>query len=250
MKVTAITTTVRGWDFLLQQKQALEAQSLKDFEWIIKDDRRNERAFKIESDKFPVIYTPEGEGVVDYFAPALGQNTCLKYASGELVYFMNDYVLPLPHILSRHYWNIYHNYGPKVAIAGQMEPMNGQLRFPPRQGDFKFPDDVQECLCGHACWQFSFGRNDSAPLALLREVGGLDQSFDGDRGGSDVDLAMRLMMAGARIIIDEHLGALEYPHHGEKFPWDKKLPKKGYWDSIREGYWPKKAYVDNAVAQT
>ena len=246
-KVTVITTTVRPWDFLKKQLADLEAQTLPDIEWIIKDDRRDERDWVITSSKIEIKYTPPGEGVVDWFAPALGQNTCLRYAKGELVFFMNDYVRLTPKVLERH-WQLYQEYGPHVVILGPMVAMEGQLAFPPRRGDVPIGRDLEECVDGHVCWQFSFGRNDSAPLAKLLEVNGLDESFDGDRGGSDVDLAMRLHMNGCRLLVDTSPNVcFEYPHHGEKFNWDKKLPKKGYWDSVQKGWKPKAIYAPNPL---
>ena len=246
-KVTVLTTTVRGWDRLLLQLKDLEQQTLTDISWVIKDDRRGERKWKVESDKIEVVYTPPGEGVVDYFAPALGQNTCLRYATGELVFFANDYTRFTPKLLERH-WRIYQEEGPQVAILGPMVAMEGQIAFPPRRGDLPIGRDLEECVDGHICWQFSFGRNDSAPLAKLLEVNGLDESFDGDRGGSDVDLAMRLHMNGCRLLVDTSPNVcFEYPHHGAAFNWDKKLPKKGYWDSVQKGWRPKAIYAPNAV---
>ena len=246
-KVTVITTTVRPWDRLLLQLKDLEQQTLKDISWVIKDDCRVERKWKVESDKIEVIYTPLGEGIVPYFAPALGQNTCLKYATGELVFFANDYIRYTPGVLARH-WQIYQEEGPKVAILGPMVPMEGQLAFPPRRGDVPIGRNLEECVDGHACWQFSFGRNDSAPLKELLAVNGLDESFDGDRGGSDVDLAMRLHMNGCRLLVDTSPNVcFEYPHHGEKFNWDKKLPKKGYWDSVQKGWRPKAIRAPNPI---
>lgn len=246
-KVTVITTTVRGWDFLKKQLADLEAQTLPDIQWVIKDERRDERDWVITSSKIAVRYTPPGEGVVDYFAPALGQNTCLRYATGELVFFANDYTRFTPKLLERH-WQIYKEEGPAVAILGPMVPMEGQLAFPPRRGDVPVVRNLEECVDGHVCWQFSFGRNDSAPLAKLLEVNGLDESFDGDRGGSDVDLAMRLHMNGCRLLVDTSPNVcFEYPHHGEKFPWDKKLPKKGYWDSVQKGWKPKAIWAPNPI---
>ena len=245
-KITVITTTVRQWYRLLDQLRDLEGQTLTDIEWIVKDDARDYHDFTLSSSKIPITVTPRGEGVVDWFGPALGQNTCLRYATGELVFFMNDYVRLSPRVLERH-WQLYQEYGPKVAVVGPMAPMAGQLAFPPRRGEISLAADLEECLDGHICWQFSFGRNDSAPLAKLLEVNGLDESFDGDRGGSDVDLAMRLRMAGCRLLVDLKVACLEYPHHGTQFPWDKKLPKKGYWDSVQKGWKPKAIRAPNAL---
>ena len=249
-KITVITTTVRSCDFKKLQLQDLEAQTLDGISWVLKDDRRDERKGKVESNKIEVIYTPLGEGVVDYFAPALGQNTCLKYAQGELVWFQNDYIRLTPRVLERH-WQLFKEYGPKVAICGPVVAMEGQIAYPERRGDVPIGYNLEECVDGHVAWQFSFGRNDSAPLAELLAVNGLDESFDGDRGGSDIDLAMRLHMNGCRLLVDRSEAVcLEYPHHGEQFPWDKKLPRKGYWDSVKNGWKPKSIRADNGRSIT
>lgn len=248
MKISVVTTSVRPWDRLQMQLQDLMAQTFDDFEWIIKDDVRDRRPPVIPSAKFPIVYTPAGEGVVDYFAPALGQNTCLRYVQGELVFFMNDYVRMTPGVLARH-WELYRQYGPKVVISGTMLQAEGHAPIAERKGDVELDSGVSEALGleSRAVWLYSSGRNDSAPLEELLDINGLDESFDGDRGGMDVDVAQRLMMNGCRFLVDAQTPCYDYPHHGAEFPWDKKLTMEGYWGAVGGGWRPKSVWANNKV---
>ncbi len=232
VKITVLTTTYRPWDRLIGQLYDLEMQSFRDIEWVVVDDLFCKRAIKLESDNFPITHVLPHGGVVDYFAPARADNSGLIYAQGELVFWMNDYVRLTPTVLERH-WELYQKYGPQAMVMGPMVPMDGELTYPPRLPEFWLEDGAGEIL-GKAIAQYSAGRNDSAPLKDLLEINGLDENMDGQRGGSDVDLALRLMMHGCRMIVDSKVTCFDYAHHPETnpaYPWDKKLPghKGGPW---------------------
>jgi len=51
---------------------------------------------------------------------------------------------------------------------------------------------------GPVPWNYYFMKHDSAPLELLRRIGGNDESFDGLHKFHDSELALRLAAAGAR----------------------------------------------------
>jgi glycosyltransferase involved in cell wall biosynthesis len=56
------------------------------------------------------------------------------------------------------------------------------------------------------------GANDSAPLSLLREVGGMDETQIGVHGGLDAQLAQRMLGKGARYLFDNVAPAAILPH--------------------------------------
>ena len=247
-KITVITTTYRPWNRLLDQAKDLEAQQFKDFEWIVVDDLLWKRDSSPKT-IFPLLHTEPKGGVVDYFAPARADNTALAFANGELVYFMNDYIRLTPSTLSQH-WAAYQKYGPRAFFAGQLVPMDGEVSYPLRKGEVVIGPQAQEAfsLDSAAVWTYAAGRNDSAPLAALLEINGLDEDFDGDRGGSDVDLAQRLIMAGLRYILLQDCIAFEYAHHAVRnvnYAWEKELPRKGSWDRIVRGYRPAKVRAEH-----
>ena len=247
-KITVLTTTFRPWNRLLDQAKDLEAQQFKDFEWIVVDDLVGKRGWGLET-PFPTLFIPPKGGVVDYFAPARADNTAIALAEGELVYFMNDYIRLTPATLAQH-WAAYEKYGPRAFFAGQLVPMDGEVSYPLRKGEIVVGPQAQEAfsLDSSAVWTYAAGRNDSAPLAALLEINGLDEDFDGDRGGSDVDLAQRLIMAGLRHILLQDCIAFEYAHHAvrnPKYAWEKELPRKGSWDRIVRGYRPARARAEH-----
>lgn len=56
------------------------------------------------------------------------------------------------------------------------------------------------------------GRNDSASLETLLDVNGMDESFDGTRGGADGDIAHRMMDLGCRYLVDTKAPCYELIH--------------------------------------
>jgi len=56
------------------------------------------------------------------------------------------------------------------------------------------------------------GKNDSAPLEALLGVNGMDETWDGRRGGSDGDTARRLMEYGCRYLVDREVPGYMLPH--------------------------------------
>lgn len=85
--------------------------------------------------------------------------------------------------------------------------------------------DVYECTS--PAWWYA-GRNDSAPLDLLRAAGGMEER-PGVHGGLEVELAARMMALGARYLVDRVAPAYILPHPTRK-------PEKGdYATAIKEG---------------
>ena len=60
------------------------------------------------------------------------------------------------------------------------------------------------------------GRNDSAPLALLRQAGGLDETNEWKHGNLDIELQQRMMASGAFYLVDRRAPCLLLPHPTRK----------------------------------
>ena len=228
MKITVLTPTV-GYGLLTAQRMALEDQTFKDFEWIIIDD--NYGKIILDNTSFPITHMKPKNPKV-YPAIASACNDGLIYAQGELIYFMNDYILPHPECLARH-WEIYQKY-PKAMISGRgiqtvIEPVVLNLvKGDQPAADYRMwlfdnffrkerlEDNLYEVFRdGVQNWWA--GRNDSAPLEAILACNGFDETFDGRWGGQDADLAQRLMTYGLRYLLDFQSIALEFEHkHGVK----------------------------------
>lgn len=221
MKVSVLTTTVRPWDFLLRQREALEGQTLDDFEWIVVDNYVGPRDFTLRG-RFPITIAKSRGGQPPYMAEALAKNSGLRYCQGELVYLMNDYILPTPKVLERH-WQLFQEYGPKVIISGPLQSGDGNDRNRSRKPEFMIGDGVGEVskarLNRNEFTEFWAGRNDSAALEALLAVNGFDECIDGGKGGIDLLVALRMSNWGCRHIIDIMEPCLEYshvsPHQGQ-----------------------------------
>ena len=214
MKVSVLTTTVRPWHFLLRQLEALEVQTLPDFEWIVADNFGGSRDFTLKG-RFPITIAKSRGGQPPYMAEALAKNSGLSYCQGDLVFFLNDYVLPTPKVLERHY-QLYQEYGPRVFISGPLRAGDGNERARGRCPEMMIGDGVGEVsknrLNSADLSEFWAGRNDSAALEACLAVNGFDECIDGGKGGIDLLIALRMSNWGARHIIDMMEPCDEYSH--------------------------------------
>ena len=227
IKISVLTLTCRE-GMLATQAEALSKQTFKDFEWIIVDDLYDKRPNISQSWGFPVTHMTSSMPK-DYAAPGEAANDALCRASGELVYFMADYILPMPNSLARH-WELHQKY-PKAFLSGcvvKVETPISELKedtlnklvgrdyrsYLFERGHFQWleiePGLYEVPRAGVQNWWA--GRNDSAPLEALLECNGFDEGFDGRWGGHDADMANRLMTYGLRYLIDKHSYVLEFPH--------------------------------------
>lgn len=60
------------------------------------------------------------------------------------------------------------------------------------------------------------GRNDSAPLALLRQAGGLEETNEWQHGNLDVELQQRMIGLGAFYLVDRRAPCFILPHPSRK----------------------------------
>ena len=130
---------------------------------------------------------------------AAARNVGLEAAGGGLVWFLDDDLVPAPGLVERHR-RAHDHGGPRIVV--------GPCRIPPGSGA---PAPLVRWWDEHYAELQKAGRvdrfdrftvaNASGPAALLRAVGGFDESFVG-YGLEDYELAVRLLRAGARLDFD------------------------------------------------
>lgn len=230
-KISVFTPMCRDIGMEKYQVEGLVSQTFKDYEWVIVDDLHEQRKgllAELIKDKFSYCHMPPKE-VKPYFATAAAHNLALTYARGEIIYFMCDYVVPLPNCLERH-WQIHQKY-PQAIISGrgiQIDStpdillMNKGV-YPAR--DYRMwlffetplfnkkqlePDLFQADRLGVQNWWA--GRNDSCPLEPILACNGFDERFDGRWGGQDAELAQRLLTYGLIYLLDTQSVVMEFKH--------------------------------------
>jgi len=130
---------------------------------------------------------------------AAARNVGLEAAGGGLVWFLDDDLVPAPGLVERHR-RAHDHGGPRIVV--------GPCRIPSGSGA---PAHLVRWWDEHYAELQKAGRvdrfdrftvaNASGPAALLRAVGGFDESFVG-YGLEDYELAVRLLRAGARLDFD------------------------------------------------
>jgi len=218
-KITVLTVTHRSWDMLYRQAGWLAEQTFTDFEWVIVDERYKQRpnfAREVKVGGFPIIHLPDKVSDPEYISNGAAPNYGLTYASGDLVFFMVDYVWPTPRVLERHY-ELQQRGGPAIV--------SGPLAWRSANDDASQPNqerqgDVQSDLDPHV-WlvtdhyekvrRFSWlGRNDSAPMEAILACNGFDDRLKGLRGGIDPLLSIQMVNWGCKYLIDTWPEAICY----------------------------------------
>ena len=245
MKVTVLTVTARDIGLLESQAEWLDAQTLDEMEWVIIDDLYAQRKETVASLKtrFPIMHRPPNV-IKEGSAFASACNSGIQDARGNLVYFMNDYVEIGPNVLERH-WEIFRQWGPSVLISGQFKALPGMKQYVNRSADravdaylaesmannqedsiFKHGEDQKWMVAYHRHW--SAGVNDSAPLKLLLKANGFDERLDGEHGGQDDELGMRMVMMGSRFLLDSKEPCYEHAHGPSK----PKTGRETRWEDL------------------
>ena len=256
MKLTVLTSTYKLF-MKEQQIEALTKQTFKDFEWVIVDDSYEQN--KGFTCSFPVIHMPPNE-IVPYFALASCFNDGLVRASGKYVFFMNDYIIPSPTCLARH-WEVQEKMGGCIlsgrtlAVDGMPATVDGKLTM---LKDYRMSifdtetikskdagDGLREVgRDGIQCWWS--GRNDSAPLQAMLDCNGFEEAFDGRWGGQDADMSQRLMTYGLKYYVDTKSFCTEYEHQrGNKKAVRDESQQQGLQNLIINPMVKRKEYIAN-----
>jgi GT2 family glycosyltransferase len=136
------------------------------------------------------------------------RNAGLNHVDAEVVWFVDDDIIPLPGLLRRH--REAHESAPDHVLMGPhltQAPLRGAA---PNQAwvDVIYEEMLLSGLVDRAD-RFSTA-NASGSTSLFRRVGGFDEGFT-DWGGEDVELAQRILRAGYIIRFDPEARAAHCP---------------------------------------
>ncbi len=229
-KITVGMATSRDLGMFPLQVDYLKNQTFKDFELVFFDDlyeQRKDAVRKEVGDSFPLIYLPPRE-IKPVFAPGAVWNDLFTHCSGELLFFMADYIVPHQDCLRVH-WETHLKY-PKTMISGRCWEMDitaeefiqpnkvfhyNDYRLSLYENSYFRWSRMEENIYGSeraGVQNFWTGRNDSAPMEVILQCNGFDEQIDGARGYHDEDLAQRMAILGLEYIINLQALCWQFPH--------------------------------------
>ena len=218
--VTIYTPTIREgfWNIMADN---LSNQTYKNFEWIVVDDHKDNRANLMQE-------VCEMYGITNYtytkgkkrktkrtYSLANANNTAIKAAKGSLFVFLQDFVL-MPHDGIEKLVDVYLKH-PDCFIApvdkyykpskkpntknsfdwfdGDVDVVGDYLRRNIRvKGEgIRYTDTVTD-------FEQNYG---AVPTAILRDLGGYYEFFDEALGFDDTEIIFRAFKKGYRMIIDD-----------------------------------------------
>jgi len=257
MSISVITTTISlgGLDMLINSMKAqVDAPQFE----VIYVDEWHEARKRFVDDYFIPAFRHVPPTPHDYIDHCAGWNTGLRHAEGELICFLNDYIWAYPYYLRDH-WNIYKNLS-GYSASGYLD------RYPwPAMNDSKEIEDVWwtsftdeftaerarhyfDCvepvyrerkggMQGERIGETEMFRmpgdkwyaslNDSIPLAVLKEINGWDERFDGGYASQDIHIGIRAEMVGWKFCLlptcNYKIGVYGLPRlaHSIVKPWQR-----------------------------
>jgi glycosyltransferase involved in cell wall biosynthesis len=137
------------------------------------------------------------------------RNRGLAQASGRLVLFIDDDVMPEPGLVSEHV-RTHEQMGAGIAVLGPMlTPPDARLRPWVRWEQVRLERQYRDMVEGR--WQATarqfYTGNTSLELAKVRAAGGFDTRF---RRAEDVELAYRLAAIGVRFVFNPRATGYHY----------------------------------------
>jgi len=245
--------------------ESLKQQTFSDFEFIIVDALYDFRKnyFKDKKLPFPIKHIKPKPSVWDKVGAwrVCNQlNTAITHAEGELIIRIDDCCSFGPEFLEKFWtWHkrgffaqalvIYHHgtepmrntaetkklYYETYKLQETYEELAKKLDTLYKPGEiirdsrWRFLDGKGVALGDMRCWYYGYG---SASLDALLKLNGYDENFDGCKSLEEMDLGLRLYMAGYQdLIMDESLTVIEHFHKAvsRKAVWyEGKPPKCNY----------------------
>jgi len=218
IKVTIYTPTIRKgfWNLMANN---LSTQTYKNFEWLIVDDFPADRS-KIAA-KYALQYGLDikyhrgrARKIKRTYGLVNADNTALHEASGELLVFLQDFILISPFAIEE--LVRLHLKNPDALLAPADRYFAPSV-IPDTNSEDWFHGKTD--VVGRFLWQnariqgvgmretvnpFEFEMNWGAvPVKVARELGGWYEFYDFGLGFNNTDLAYRALKAGYRIIVDD-----------------------------------------------
>lgn len=207
--VSVIMPTYNRWPRLQRALAALAGQtvSARDIEIIVvSDGSTDETDDNLHAGRAPVevvFHRQENSG------PAVARNTGLGLASADLVLFIDDDVVALPHCVAAHLRTHESGPGRQVVVGPLLSPPDH--RFSPwvQWEQDKLEQQYEAMRRGD--WsatprQFYTG-NASVARGEIDAVGGFDPTY---LRAEDIELAYRMERNGASFVFDDRAGAHHY----------------------------------------
>jgi glycosyltransferase involved in cell wall biosynthesis len=210
-KVSVIIPTYNRPGMLKRVVEALLSQSFQDFEIIIVDSSSADETGNIAKE---IAYGSSQDLVYlkqEKRGAGAARNLGIKHASGGLVVFIDDDVLPAPYLLEEHVAAHQRHEGDNIAIVGAVV-YSRELRFSPfmRWLAERGPAFYQSRESDGALLDYRFfcTANLSLKRGFLLEKGAFDEQFRAFY--DDIELGYRLQQEGLQIIfhkkaIGDHL---------------------------------------------
>lgn len=141
--------------------------------------------------------------------PAAARNKGVAAAQGRLALFIDDDVMPEPHLISEHV-RMHEELGARIAVLGPMlTPREARLLPWVRWEQIRLERQYDDMVAGR--WQATarqfYTGNTSLELAAVRAAGGFDTRF---RRAEDVELAYRLAANGIRFVFNPQAVGYHY----------------------------------------
>lgn len=233
MKISVVCVTARlgGMDVLINSLNEQAGIDKADWELVLVDDWYDERPgiAGIVGGKGVNIkhLRPKDNAFLD---PCHANNLAYRHAQGELIVFFSDMLWAYPTFLADH-WEVYEKYPgytlsgfldryPMPALKDQIVAVNSAWSiFPEAFGaemaarHFNGEPEYRERKGGNRGARFGdyfempgeyvYFNVDSLPMAVLKDLNGLDERYDGGYGLCDIDLGWRANRIGWKFIASE-----------------------------------------------
>jgi hypothetical protein len=224
--ITIITPTVRPEGIPILEK-CLKRQTFQDFEWIIvcpKDciDPIEKGMGDLNVDILILEEPPKREG--DYYSLNKAWNHAFKETNGDLIVNLVDWTWFAPDVLEK-LW-IHYKTDPKSCVSGighqYKEVVNGKpenrVWTDPRarldQGSFYEvgPREMELCLT-------------SFPTQLVKDVGGIDETFDQYAALSEKEMMFRAEKLKYGFYLDQDIEYRAFQHPRLTGEWEERYGK-------------------------